>query len=49
VYKRGRTHVVAYALSRLPDSIEPTSLFDQTTNVNLFYTGLEWLNDVKYF
>jgi hypothetical protein len=36
-------------LSRLSDSIEPTSVPDQTTNASLFNTGFEWLNDVKEF
>jgi len=37
MYKLGRTHVVANALSRLLDNIEPTSVFDQTTNASFFY------------
>jgi hypothetical protein len=47
VYKLSRTHVLANALSRLLDSTKPTSVPNQTTNASLFYTGLEWLNDVK--
>jgi hypothetical protein len=47
VYKPSRTHVVADALSRLLDITKPTSVFDQTTNVSLFYIGPKWLNDVK--
>jgi hypothetical protein len=46
VYKPSRTHVVANALSRLPNFIEPTGVLDQTTNANLFYIVPEWLNDV---
>jgi hypothetical protein len=49
VYKLGRIHVVAYALSRLLDIIEPTRVFDQTRNVSLFYIEPKWLNDVKEF
>jgi hypothetical protein len=37
VYKLGKIHVVANALLRLPNIIEPTCVHDQTTNVSLFY------------
>jgi hypothetical protein len=47
VYKPSKTHVVINALSRLPNSIEPIGVLDQTTYANLFYIGPEWLNDVK--
>jgi hypothetical protein len=47
VYKPDITHVVTDALSRLPDNTKPTSVPDQTIDASLFYTGLEWLNDVK--
>jgi hypothetical protein len=49
VYKLSRIHVVANALSRLSDNIEPTSVLNQTINASLFYIGPEWLNDVKEF
>ncbi len=49
VYKLDKTHVVVDALSRLPDSIEPIGVFDQTTYASLFYIGLKWLNDVREF
>jgi hypothetical protein len=49
VYKLGRTHVVAYALSRLPFITKPTCVLDQTIDASLFYTKPEWLNDVKDF
>ncbi len=49
VYKPVITHVVIDALSRLLDITEPTCVFDQTLNASLFYTELEWLNDVKEF
>jgi hypothetical protein len=48
-YKLDKSHVIAYALSRLPDIIEPTCVLDQTTYASLFYTKLEWLKDVKEF
>jgi hypothetical protein len=41
--------VVVDALLRLLDIIEPTSVPNQTTDASLFYTGPEWLNDVKEF
>ncbi len=49
LYKPGKTHVVVDALLRLPNIIEPTCVFDQTTDPNLFYTKPKWLNDVKEF
>ncbi len=49
MYKPCRTHVVANALSRLPDITKPTSVLNQTIYANLFYTKLEWLKDVKEF
>jgi hypothetical protein len=49
MYKPCRTRVVIDALLTLPDIIEPTSVFDQTTYASLFYTGPEWFNDVKDF
>jgi hypothetical protein len=49
VYKLGRTHVVVDALSRLPDNTKPIGVPNQTIDASLFYTGSEWLNDVKEF
>jgi hypothetical protein len=49
MYKLGKTHVVTDALSRLLDSIKRACVPDQTKDANLFYIGLEWLNDVKEF
>jgi hypothetical protein len=49
VYKAGITHVVANALSRLPNITKLTSVFDQTTNANLFYIKPEWLSDIREF
>jgi hypothetical protein len=47
VYKPGKTHVVANVLSRLLDNTKLACVLDQTIDVRLFYTRLEWLNDVK--
>jgi hypothetical protein len=49
VYKLSRTHVVADALLKLLDITKPTCVLDQTTYASLFYTRLEWLNDVNDF
>ncbi len=49
VYKPCITHVVAYALSRFPNIVEPIGVLDQTTYASLLYIGLEWLDDVKEF
>ncbi len=47
--KFGRTHAFIDSFSRLPYIIKPTRVFNQTTNVSLFYAKLEWLKDVKEF
>jgi hypothetical protein len=49
VYNPSKTHVIVDALSRLPNITKPIGVHKQTTNVSLFYTKLEWLNDVKEF
>jgi hypothetical protein len=41
LYKLSKTHVVADALSRLPDIIKPTCVPNQTTYASLFYTKPE--------
>ncbi len=47
VYKLGKTDVVAYALSRLPNITKSIGVSNQTTYASLFHTKLELLNDVK--
>ncbi len=49
VYKPDKIHVVANALSRLLNTTEPTSVFDQTIDADLFYIKPKWFNDVKDF
>jgi hypothetical protein len=49
MYKLGKIHVVANALSRLPHITEPIGVLDQTTEASLFYIEPKWLNDVKEF
>jgi hypothetical protein len=49
VYKLSKIHVVANALLRLPNIIEPRGVLDQTIDASLFYIEPEWLNDVKEF
>jgi hypothetical protein len=49
MYKPSRTHVVANALLRLPDSTEPTNVPNHIIDASLFYTWLKWLNDVREF
>jgi len=49
VYKPRKIHVIVDALSRISGITEPTSVFDQTIDASLLYTGPEWLNDVKEF
>jgi hypothetical protein len=43
VYKLGRTHVVAYALSKLPYSLKPLGVLDETMYASLFYVELIWI------
>ncbi len=49
VYKPGKTHVVAYALSRSPNITKLIGMLDQTIYGIFFYIGIKWLNDVKEF
>ncbi len=49
MYKPGKTHVVAHALSKLLDITKPTSVPNQTIDASLFYIEPKWLNDVKEF
>jgi hypothetical protein len=47
MYKPCKIHVVANALSGLSTITKPTCVHDQTVDASLFYTKLEWLNDLK--
>jgi len=49
VYKLGKIHVVANALSILLNITKSTSVPNETTYVSMFYIELEWLNNVKEF
>jgi hypothetical protein len=43
VYKPSRSHLMAYALSRLPNQIEPIVIPNQTCDAHMFTLQLEWL------
>jgi hypothetical protein len=43
VYKLGRTHVVAYALSILLDSSEPLGFPNQSVDASLFFIEPIWI------
>jgi hypothetical protein len=43
VYKRGRTHVVDYALSKLLNSLEPLGVPNQTVDASLFFGEPIWM------
>jgi hypothetical protein len=43
VYKPGKTHVIANALSRLLDSSKPLGVLDQSVDVSLFFVELIWM------
>jgi hypothetical protein len=49
VYKPSRTRVVADALLRLLNVIEPIDVPNETTNASLLYIEPKWLNGVKDF
>jgi hypothetical protein len=46
VYKLGRSHLMADALSRLPNHTKPIRVLDQTCDVHMFTLQLEWLQNV---
>jgi hypothetical protein len=46
VYKLGRSHLMGYALSRLPNHTEPIGILDQTCDAHLFTLEPEWLQSV---
>jgi hypothetical protein len=46
VYKLGRSHLMAYALSRLPNHNELVGISDQTCDAHLFTLQHEWLQSV---
>lgn len=43
LYKPSRSHLMGYALSRLPNNIELLGILDQIFDANLFALELEWL------
>jgi hypothetical protein len=46
VYKFGRSHLMADALSRLPDQTKHVGVLVQTCDAHLFTLQLEWLQSV---
>jgi hypothetical protein len=46
VYKLGRCHLMANALSILPNQIECVRVLNQTCDVHMFILQLEWLQSV---
>jgi hypothetical protein len=49
VYKLGKTHVVVYVLSRLPDSLKPLGIPNQTIEASLFSIEPMWMHEVKRY
>jgi len=45
-YKLGRSHLMANALSRLPNQIKLVGIPDQTCDAHLFTLQLKWLHSV---
>ncbi len=46
VYKPGRSHLMADALSRLPNQTEPVGIPDQTCDAHMFTLQPKWLQNV---
>jgi hypothetical protein len=46
VYKPSRSHLMADALSRLPNQVELVGVPNQTTNVHMFTLHIDWLQNV---
>jgi len=46
VYKLGRFHLMADALNRLPNHIEPVGVLDQIYDVHMFTLQPKWLQNV---
>ncbi len=49
VYKPSRTHVVVDVLSRLPNSLKPLGVPDQTVDASLFFIKPIWMQEVKNY
>jgi len=43
VYKLGKTHIIANALSRLLDSSKPLGVLDQSVDVSLLFVEPIWM------
>jgi hypothetical protein len=46
VYKPSKSHLMAYALNRLPNHVEPIGVPDQTCDAHMFTLQLQWLQNV---
>jgi hypothetical protein len=46
IYKPGRSHLMADALSRLPNQTKPIGVPNQTCDVHLFILQPKWLHNV---
>ncbi len=49
VYKLGRTHVVADALSKLLDNSKPLGVPNHIVDASLFYVEAIWMQEVKTY
>jgi hypothetical protein len=49
VYKPSRTHVIAYVLSKLPNSSEPLGVLDHIVDVSLFFVEPIWMQEVNNY
>jgi hypothetical protein len=49
VYKLGRTHVVANALSKLLDGLKPLGVLDQIVDASLFSIKPLWMQEVNSY
>ncbi len=49
IYKPGRTHVVVDVLFRLPNSLKPLGIPNQTMDASLFFVEPIWMQEIKSY
>jgi hypothetical protein len=49
VYKHGKIHVVVDVLSKLPDSLKPLGIPNQTIDASLLFVKPIWMQEVKSY
>jgi hypothetical protein len=49
IYKPGRTHVVVDVLFKLPNSLKPLGIPNQTMDASLFFVEPIWMQEIKSY